>query len=375
MLSEIPQSRWNQGTGDQNILKSDFRKLESAILQTFQAFSRRGLIWVNNTTVQLPATANCPAQLLLAGFDDVLHPGILIPAGLTDGIYRANTGPVSCVLGSSGQQWGNLKASNWYAVLAIAASGVAAFTLKAMPYLRVKSQASQVISLGTNLNAANGIGYGFVTDELAGGQIYVLTGASAGLMAPITHNNNDNATGGTITYGGSALTVAQGDWFICLPPTNFLRLADVHSNTQSQITCVDDFVFGKWPYVFQPVDSGGSASTYTYPDPWFAPLAVTQVLETGIGGGDQGSDTSSGYGGATDILYPLTVSPGTPYSVVIGLGQTGYPRSAGATSLGSLRSLAGGGGTGSSGLGQYGTGSLNASGNGGNGILILERQK
>jgi hypothetical protein len=390
MLSEIPQSRWQPGTGDQNILKSDFRKLESAIIQVFQLLSSLGLVWVNVTTVKVPAVPNSPAQVMLCGFPDVLHPGAWLTGGITDGIYRANTSPVSCVLGSSGQQWGNLKPSNWYAILAIAASGATAFTLKAMPYLRFMSQVPNtgwpnqwMISLGTNLNPANGIGYGFVTNELVGGQIYVLTGPSAGLMVPVEWNNNDNGTGGLINYynaSGSPLTLNQGDWFIVLPPTNFNRLADVYSNTSSQITRVDDFIFGKWPYVFIPVDNNPNASTYTFPDPWFAPLAVSQILETGIGGGGMGQIISledgglnfniPGLGGSCDIDYPLTVSPGSPYTITIGLG--GSPnRSPGTTSLGSLRSLSGGGGVGPGGFGNYGGGALGVA-PAGNGILILE---
>jgi hypothetical protein len=325
---------------------------------------------------------------MLRGFPDVLHPGAWLTGGITDGIYRAITSPVSCVLGTSGQQWGNLKASNWYAILAIAAGGATAFTLKAMPYLRVLSQQYNanygwVINLGTNLNPASGIGYGFNASELANGAIYVLTGAAAGLMQTITWNNTDNGTGGQIAYADGELSLSQGDWFIVLPPTNFNRLADVYSNTSSQITRVDDFVFGKWPYVFIPVDNNPNASTYTFPDPWFAPLAVSQILETGIGGGGMGQIISledgglsfsiPGLGGSCDIGYPLTISPGTPYPITIGLGGSQY-RSAGTTSLGSLRSLSGGGGVGPSGFGNYGTGAIGAT-PGGNGILILERQK
>jgi len=33
--------------------------------------------------------------------------------------------------------------------------------------------------------------------------------------------------GGTITYGGAALTLAQGDWAVVLPVTNFRYLGMV----------------------------------------------------------------------------------------------------------------------------------------------------
>lgn len=110
------------------------------------------------------------------------------------------------------------------------------FTLKAMPMMRFKSQAAQVISLGTLITPANGIGYGFATDELAGGKIYVLNGASAGLLRTITANNNNNATGGTITYSGAALTMAAGNWFVVLPPgTNFRLIGTIFNMSDGDI--------------------------------------------------------------------------------------------------------------------------------------------
>jgi hypothetical protein len=43
-------------------------------------------------------------------------------------------------------------------------------------------------------------------------------------MRAITANNSDNGSAGTITYGGGPLSLAQGDWFAALPPTNFRSL-------------------------------------------------------------------------------------------------------------------------------------------------------
>jgi hypothetical protein len=86
--------------------------------------------------------------------------------------------------------------------------------------MRVSSQATQIITLRNNANTEN-IGYGLVANELVDAQFLVLSGASRGLARPITANNADNQTGGTVTYGGTALTLAQGDWFMVLPKTNF----------------------------------------------------------------------------------------------------------------------------------------------------------
>jgi hypothetical protein len=92
-----------------------------------------------------------------------------------------------------------------------------------MPVIRVASQDGQVVTLRNNANGAN-IGYGFTANELAGAGLLILGGASRGLLRAITANNADNATSGTITYGGAALTLAQGDWGVVLPAANFRYL-------------------------------------------------------------------------------------------------------------------------------------------------------
>jgi hypothetical protein len=98
------------------------------------------------------------------------------------------------------------------------------FSLKAMPVIRVASQASQVITLRNNPNGAN-IGYGFTANEFAGSSLLVLSGASRGLIRTITANNDDNTTAGTITYGGAILSLTQGDWGIVLqPPLRYLGM-------------------------------------------------------------------------------------------------------------------------------------------------------
>ncbi|RLA88132.1 MAG: hypothetical protein DRG58_08820, partial [Deltaproteobacteria bacterium] len=70
---------------------------------------------------------------------------------------------------------------------------------------------------------------------LANAKLLVLSGTSKGLIRTITANNNDNGTGGTITYSGSALTMTQGDWFIVLPNTNFRYLGMILNNASSNI--------------------------------------------------------------------------------------------------------------------------------------------
>ncbi|MCX5892180.1 MAG: hypothetical protein NTW80_04275, partial [Deltaproteobacteria bacterium] len=125
---------------------------------------------------------------------------------------------------TAGSLWGTEKASQWYAVYALAGATDTIFTLKGMPVLRVASQSGQTISLRNTGNTA-GIGYGWAANELVNGQLLVLSGASRGLARAVTGHNTDNGTGGSITYGGSALSLAQGDWLAVLPPnTNFRYL-------------------------------------------------------------------------------------------------------------------------------------------------------
>jgi hypothetical protein len=58
-------------------------------------------------------------------------------------------------------------------------------------------------------------------------------------MRPIIHNNNNDTTGGTIEYSGTALTMTTGDWFIVLPATNFRRIGDIYNNSAGGI---DNFI-------------------------------------------------------------------------------------------------------------------------------------
>jgi hypothetical protein len=234
MLSNIPQSKWGSGTGRQVILKNDFAYIEEAVLELVELLRLPDLAWVDNTAVKVTATSDCKARVMLAGFPSPVHPTLLVDGGLSDGKYRENSTDVSMDFDTSSHFWGTEKSNQWYVVYATAGSADTTFALKAMPLMRYSSQASQVITLRNNGNSAD-IGYGFTTDELKDGKILILTGTSRGLIRTISANNNDNTTGGTITYSGSALTMTAGDWFVVLPNTNFRYLGMVLNNNSGNI--------------------------------------------------------------------------------------------------------------------------------------------
>ena len=234
-LIDLPQAKWGSGTGRQVILKSDFAKIEQGLLQSFEISGAPALEYVDGATLRVPATSNCLARLMMCGFPSPLHPGQWLDAGLSDGRYRENAAPVILNFPTAGSLWGSEKASQWYAVYALAGATDTIFTLKAMPVLRVASQSGQTVNLNNTANTA-GIGYGFAANELVNGQILVLTGASRGLACAITGHNTDNSTGGTITYGGAALTLAPGDWLVVLPPnTNFRYLGMVLNDANGNL--------------------------------------------------------------------------------------------------------------------------------------------
>lgn len=339
----FPNPKWQPGTGDQKILKSDFRDLEQAILGQPSVRLWPPLKYVDTATVRVEATADSPASMMFTGFPNIMNHELSITLGLSDTQTRISYANVSMNFGA-GNLWGSEKASNYYAVFAIAGDSDTDYTLKAMPYCRVKAEASQVIDLGTHLNAATGIGYGFTTDDFVGSYIYFLTGASKGLARAITANNNDDATGGQITYGGSALTMAQGDWFIILPgmvasvSTNFRWLGDVFNNASSNITEVTDIIYGQNFYFW------GTAGTYY----WLCPFTWTECYANGCGsgsGGANGSATLGGRGGqsgAEAVNQLINPVAGTIYTVTIPAGGAAEA-AGGTTSLGALLSLAGGG--------------------------------
>jgi hypothetical protein len=225
-LIHLPQAKWAGGTGRQVILKSDFDKIEQAVVESFGLIHPPSLEYLSASQVQVNATPDCQARVMLNGFPSPLHRGVLVDGGLCDGRYRENAAPAALNMAAAGGLWGAEKPSQWYCVLAVAGPGDTTFALKGMPLMRVSSQANQIITLRNNANNAN-IGYGFAADELAGGKILVLSGTSRGLMRAITANNSDNGSAGTITYGGSPLSLAQGDWFAVLPEINCRALGMV----------------------------------------------------------------------------------------------------------------------------------------------------
>ncbi|MFA5381854.1 MAG: hypothetical protein WC356_01725 [Candidatus Micrarchaeia archaeon] len=260
------------------------------------------ITWADASTVTVAATANSPAVANMSGFPNVLNSGQLLAVN-SDGISRINSSDVSAQFGSGGN-YGTEKVSQWYALFALAGNADTTFTLKAMPWMRVKSQAGQVISLGTLLTPATGIGYGLTTDELVGASIYFISGASKGLLRTITANNNNDATGGTVTYSGTALTVAAGDWFIILPNTNFRYLGDVWNDGSSNIRSItqDD---NEFKY---------TATNYTAGEnvPMCSPMATSfNALFYFIGGGN--SEDSGG---------PYPVGPKDPLNNIVAAGLT-----------------------------------------------------
>ena len=233
-LIHLPQTKWGSGTGRQVILKGDFAEIEQAVLEGFELTRGPGLEFVESATVRVNATADCKARVMMSGFPSPLTRGHWVDGGLSDGRYRENAAPTSLNLGTAGNLWGTEKSSQWYAVYALAGSTDTIFALKAMPVMRVASQAGQAITLRNNTNGAN-IGYGLVTNELVGARLLVLSGASRGLIRAITTNNNDNGTAGTITYGGATLNLVQGDWCIVLPATNFRYLGMILNDASGNL--------------------------------------------------------------------------------------------------------------------------------------------
>lgn len=236
--TEIPNAKWDD-TGRQVILKSDWIAVETALLQSPELKNAPHLSWVDVTSVKVAATADCISQLLMNGFPNILHPGSYISGGLSDGKYRANTSDTSMDFDVSSSFWGTEKVSQYYGIYGIAGDADTTWTLKAMPWMRVKSQATQTISMGTLTTPATGIGYGFVIDEFIDAKILFISGSSKGLIRTISANNNDNSTGGTITYSGDAVTVAAGDWFIILPDINFRWIGDIFNNASGNIENFD----------------------------------------------------------------------------------------------------------------------------------------
>jgi len=286
-LIHIPQAKWGTGTGRQVILKGDFEKIEQAVMESFEVTQAPSLEYVSASQVRVPATADVRARVMLLGFPSPLHRGQWVDGDLADGRYRENATTVTLDLAQTGSLWGTEKASQWYGVYAQAGSGDTTFTLKAMPVMRVSSQSTQVITLRNNANTSD-IGYGLTVNELAGAKILILTGASRGLIRSITANNGDNGTGGAITYGGTALTLAQGDWFMVLPQTNFRLLGMVFNDSGSDLVAFSQK--GSRMSFLSPRDlASGAINGYTIFDVGLVAPPTARFLN-GYAGATSGAD-------------------------------------------------------------------------------------
>jgi hypothetical protein len=328
-LDNLPKDKWAD-TGKQPILKQDPIDWETAILQVAGRRSTPNLSWVDTNTVRVLATADTPARSIMAGFPSILHPsGRPIDGSLVDGKQRINTSDTSMSFGTSSTFWGSKKNNQWYAVFAVAGDSDTTFTLKAMPWFRVSSQASQVITLRNNANSAN-IGYGFTTDELVGGQIYMISGGGIALLREITANNNDNSTGGTITYTGSALALTQGNYFMVLPPTNFRWLGDFWVDNSGNVRAFDR-IGNRFQYRSLPNQSYSAPQSAGIYDLYslFPPMAKLTVVvvssnDAPVGGTSLYPTNFSPPGGTYPAQYP-DYQTGQSFSTALDQGHIYYP--------------------------------------------------
>jgi hypothetical protein len=119
-LIHLPQAKWAGGTGRQVILKSDFDKIEQAVVESFGLAHPPSLEYVSASQVRVNATPDCLARVMLNGFPSPLHRGVLVDGGLCDGRYRENAAPATLDMAGAGSLWGTEKAGQWYCVLAVA---------------------------------------------------------------------------------------------------------------------------------------------------------------------------------------------------------------------------------------------------------------
>jgi hypothetical protein len=316
-LIHLPQAKWGSGTGRQVILKGDFDKIEQAVVESFELTQAPALEYVDAAQVRVNATQDCRARVMLCGFPSPLNPGQWVDGGLADGRYRENSTPTVLDFALTGSLWGTEKASQWYCLYALAGASDTTFSLKAMPAMRVSSQATQIITLRNNANTAN-LGYGFTANELVDAQTLILSGASRGLARAITANNDDNGTGGTITYGGTALTLTQGDWFIVLPKTNFRYLGMVFNDASSDLAPFyqeTNAVTYRTPREL----SSGALNGYTLTDLGLASPPTARVLQ-GYAAALSGSDLklAISYDGANPALLLHGTPPTSEFQGVRG---------------------------------------------------------
>ena len=102
------------------ILNDEMGAIPRAILETFEILRSPCLVYVDATMVRVEALADSPARVMMCGIPNILNPGTFITGGLTDGRYRTNVVNVNMDFDNAGDKWGNEKASQWYALFAIA---------------------------------------------------------------------------------------------------------------------------------------------------------------------------------------------------------------------------------------------------------------
>lgn len=275
----------------------------------FQPGTRLKVLYTGAATAIVRAQASSPAMVPMNGYPDILNPGLWVSGGLSNGNYYQVTSDTALTLPAN--LWGSEKASQWYAVLANCATATAqlgAYVLKGMPYLRCKSEASQVISCGTNLSPSAAIDYGFTANEFVGGKIYVLSGPSAGAIRTISANNSA-AGSTTITYTGAVLNLIDPDWFIIMPPgLNFRWIGDVFndgsSNLVKDLCCPWLTLEGRFIFTSNNVIIANTR----------------QIRATVVAGGGGGTALAAqaGEDGGMQILTPYSLTIGTSYACVVG---------------------------------------------------------
>ena len=342
--SGIPASSIGSGTVDDTELgyldgvtsglQSQINAINSSLsglagISYFQPPAVARLVWTDANTATVTGTVDNPALVIMNGFPNVLNPGFWVTGGLTNAKYYQVTAATTFVIPTN--LWGTEQANQWYAVLATTASAAAElspYVLQGMPYLRARTEGSQVIHCGTNTDASVALGYTFTVNAFVGGMIYVLSGAKAGEVRTITANDA-SATDSTISYSGTALNLVQGDWFVVLPPGfNFRRLGDAYNDVSSNMTLDDVFM--------------GMSLLMTTPRQCVVPFINNQPIVSIIGGG--GAGTGAGYGdhGRFALREPLTTAPGTVYSVAIGAAGAYAGGNGGSSYVGALIGAAGG---------------------------------
>ncbi|WP_155635890.1 hypothetical protein [Burkholderia stagnalis] len=166
----------------------------------------------------------------------------------------------------------------------------------------------------------------------------------------------------------SSLNSGNGAWVILESTGGFIEAATpAPGENSAKLATTSALMWGLY--------QGKGVQRFTSGGTWTCPAGVTTVWLSGVGGGGGGGGSNGtsgagegGGGGSWNIRVPVTVTPGTVYTVTIGGGGSGGANGAnggagGQTSFGSLFTAPGGQGgsyTGSTygGGGQAGTNSI-----------------